>query len=167
MPKFFINYENEQDEFEINQDDFTQAGVKMLDFICSRADILNESALKDYDCNKITLGFDVLICDNDTIREINKEYRNKDTETDVISFALFADSPESRIVIDNQIHLGQIIISAQKTFSQAKENNKTFKDELYFLLSHGILHLFGFDHPDEEKLCYMLDIQSEMISNTV
>ena len=78
---------------------------------------------------------------------------------------MFADSPEEeRFIFDNEINLGEIIISLDTTSRQAKENNKSFKDELYFLLAHGILHLLGYDHMTEETLQEMWDIQTKMIA---
>lgn len=107
--------------------------------------------------------------DDNHIHEINREYRQKDRPTDVITFAIFADSPpEERFIFDNEINLGEIIISLDTALSQSKDEsheNKTFKDELYFLLAHGILHLLGYDHQDEETLKEMWTIQQEMINN--
>jgi len=113
----------------------------------------------------MTFGFDLYVCDNQTIQEINRDYRKKNHHTDVITFALFADCIESRMIVDNQINLGQIIVSAEKTVEQAKENSKEVMEEFHFLLSHGILHLFGFDHKDEDSLEFMLDIQQKMIES--
>lgn len=108
--------------------------------------------------------FEVLITNNDFIRQINKNYRNNDAATDVITFALYVDS-EDKIVIDNTIQLGQIIISADKVFEQAQENNVSNKYEFLNLLSHGILHLLGFVHDDENLLLNMLELQKKMIES--
>ena len=78
---------------------------------------------------------------------------------------MFADSPkEERFIFDDEINLGEIIISLDTTARQAKENNKTFEQELYFLLAHGTLHLLGYDHMTEETLQEMWDIQNQMIA---
>ena len=106
--------------------------------------------------------FDILLCDNDFIHNINKEYRQKDCPTDVITFALYFDSDE-KIIVDNNISLGQIIISCDKVFEQAKENNVTPEYEFKNLLAHGILHLLGYDHLSDETLNIMLELQSKMI----
>lgn len=134
---------------------------KMTDFFLSKENLVQNSCLKGYDCDR--LCFDIVFCNNEEIHRINKEYRNIDRPTDVISFAIFADSaPEERFIFDNEINLGEIIISLEKTRTQAAENGQTFEDELYFLLAHGILHLMGYDHRSEETLCEMWDIQKEM-----
>ena len=105
---------------------------------------------------------DILFCDNDFIHSVNKEYRNINAPTDVISFALFADNDKA-MIIDNKINLGQIIISVEKAESQAKEYNSTLENEILTLLSHGILHLLGIDHKDEDSLISMLEKQEKMI----
>ncbi len=137
---------------------------KMVNFFLSNPNWVEKSCLIEYQGKKYdTITFDIVLCDNEKIHEINKEYRNKDSATDVISFALFADSkPEERFIFDNEINLGEIIVSLEKTESQALENGKSFKDELYFLLAHGILHLMGYDHQCEESLAQMWDMQIKM-----
>ncbi|EKE04313.1 MAG: hypothetical protein ACD_20C00086G0003 [uncultured bacterium] len=166
MGKYLITITNEQDKFPINESELKDISCKMLKYIVNNPQITAHSKLNSYDLSNYSLCMDILICDNETIREINRDYREKDQPTDVISFALFADSTESRIIVDNQIFLGEIIISADTAKAQADQENKTLEDEIFFLLSHGILHLFGFDHPDDESLEYMLKIQEELISNT-
>ena len=78
--------------------------------------------------------------------------------------ALFADDEYSS-AIDGEIYLGEIIISADQTKIQADENKKTFNQELYFLISHGILHLLGFDHQDEEHYNFMINLQDKILDN--
>ena len=160
-----INFEtvNEQTNYQIDEDGLSQLTSKIFHFI-EKQNILKQSCLKDYDINKITLSGDILICDNKKIHKINKEYRHKDSPTDVITFALFADD-ESSSDINGEIYLGEIIISAEQTKIQADENKKTFDEELYFLISHGILHLLGFDHHDEESYNFMINLQDQILDN--
>ena len=132
---------------------------KLTDFIIKDRDIFSKSCLKDYKFSVIS--FDIVLCNNEDIHRINKEYRNKDSATDVISFAIFADSlPEERFIIDDEINLGEIIISLDKTEEQSKNNNATFDSELYYLISHGILHLLGFDHQTQEEYDFMVEKQN-------
>lgn len=109
-------------------------------------------------------NFEILLTDNTFIHKINKEYRSKDMPTDVITFALFADS-ENQFILDNQIQLGQIIISLEKVAQQAEENNISQKTELLNLLAHGILHLLGMDHTNDTDLDAMLSLQDKMIAS--
>ena len=99
---------------------------------------------------------------NEEIHRINKEYRQKDSPTDVITFAIFADSDEDeKFVFDGEVHLGEIMISLDKIEEQSKENNVTFEDELYYLVSHGVLHLLGYDHQSEEDYNLMVKLQNQ------
>jgi probable rRNA maturation factor len=164
MNKFKISITDNQDKFGINADKTEEITSEMLDYITKDAEIIESSVLKDIDLAEYTLGVDILFCDDEEIQELNTSYRGKDKPTDVLSFALFADNPDENFIIDNHISLGEVIISTETAKRQAEERSKTFKEEIYFLLSHGILHLLGFDHPDEGTLQDMLALQQEMIN---
>jgi len=82
--------------------------------------------------------FELIVVDNQTIKEINKEYRNIDKPTDVLSFPL-------DIVCDG-MPMGSIIISSDKVKDGANEFNHSIEDEFKLLLIHGLLHLIGYDH---------------------
>ena len=158
-----IFLENICENFEPAPDmrQLTDNTKKMLAFFLDNEEWVKKSCLNGEDFE--TLSFDVVFCDNEKIHEINRDYRQKDTPTDVISFAIFADSePAERFVFDEEINLGEIIISLEKTKQQAEENSHSFLDELYFLLAHGILHLAGYDHQTEETLNEMWNMQKEM-----
>ena len=105
--------------------------------------------------------FNIIIVDEKTIQDINREYRGKDSITDVISFALEDD--ESFIETDFRI-LGDIYICLNRAKSQAIEYGHSFLRELSFLTIHGLLHLLGYDHMtlDDEKVMFNLQ---EMILN--
>ena len=106
------------------------------------------------------VNFSVIIVDNDYIHNLNKSYRGIDRPTDVITFALednkFIDVPETRV-------LGDIYISYDKAIEQAKEYGHSIKRELCFLLVHGILHLLGYDHMNEEDEKKMFKLQKELL----
>ena len=95
----------------------------------------------------------IIIVDNKRIREINKEYRKIDKETDVISFALEDD--DTFIELPIRI-LGDIYISIDKAKSQALEYGHSLKREICFLVVHGVLHLLGYDHmvSSDEKVMF-------------
>lgn len=93
----------------------------------------------------------ISITNNEEIHKINKEYRNINRETDVISFALNEKGDGEPEIYGGEInYLGEIIISIEKAKSQALEYNHSFKREITFLLVHGLLHLLGYDHIEEE-----------------
>ena len=104
--------------------------------------------------------FNIIIVDNEKIHAINKEYRNINRETDVISFAM-----EDNMDVEYQDFrlLGDIYISIDKVISQAKEYGHSNLREVCFLATHGILHLLGYDHmePDDEK--EMFDLQNKLL----
>lgn len=105
--------------------------------------------------------FNVIVVDNEKIRQINKQYRNIDRETDVISFALEDDKT---FVIKDYRMLGDIYISIDKVVEQAKEYNHSFKREFSFLALHGLLHLLGYDHMNEEDEKVMFEKQEEVLN---
>ena len=103
----------------------------------------------------------IIIVDNDYIHKINKEYRNIDRETDVISFAL-----EENETIDEPVKtLGDIYISIDRVYSQAKEYGHSVKRELFFLVTHGFLHLLGYDHMNKEDEEKMFSLQEEILDS--
>jgi len=111
----------------------------------------------------------VSIVTNDKIREINREYRQKDSVTDVISFALEdEDDIFSSLDMDEEDiprDLGDIFISYDKAVEQAKEYGHSTKRELGFLLVHGFLHLKGYDHMTEEEEKEMFSLQERILSD--
>jgi len=103
--------------------------------------------------------FNVIIVDDEKIHEINREYRNVDRPTDVISFALEDDktmTSEVRI-------LGDIYVSIDTARRQAYEYYNTEKEELRFLIIHGLLHLLGYDHMNESDEKEMMSLEEEVL----
>ena len=106
--------------------------------------------------------FNLIIVDNDYIHELNRDYRNIDRETDVITFALEDDDT---MVLPNGVRvLGDIYISIDKARAQAEEYGHSFLREICFLAVHGFYHLLGYDHmtPEDEKV--MFGKQEEVLS---
>lgn len=103
----------------------------------------------------VNCEFNIIIVDNEKIHEINKQYRNIDRETDVISFAL---EDNKDIEYTDFRLLGDIYISIDRVISQAKEYGHSELREICFLATHGILHLLGYDHmePADEKEMFAL-----------
>ncbi|MBI0576387.1 rRNA maturation RNase YbeY [Neobacillus cucumis] len=102
---------------------------------------------------------------NDRIQEINREYRHKDSPTDVISFAM-EEPGEGEIELAGMEMprvLGDIIISIPKAKEQAEEYGHSFLRELGFLSVHGFLHLLGYDHMTEEDEKEMFTLQKEIL----
>ncbi len=104
--------------------------------------------------------FNIIFVDNDYIHKLNKEYRNIDRATDVITFAL---EDNMDIKLDIRI-LGDIYISIDKTKEQAQEYGHSFFRELSFLTVHGMLHLLGYDHQNEQDEKIMFSLQDEILN---
>lgn len=99
--------------------------------------------LKDCEIN-------LVLCSDKFIEKLNRNYRNKNCPTDVLSFQINGINPES-----GRTMLGEIIISLEKTGRQSELFTVSFKDELFRLFVHGILHLTGFTHETPDKLKIM------------
>jgi probable rRNA maturation factor len=111
--------------------------------------------------------FEVNIVDTNTIHQINREYRNIDRPTDVISFAFEDDfEGENKIILSNDLprDLGEIFICDNAAISQAKEYGHSLDREITFLFTHGLLHLLGYDHMKVEDEKIMFKLQDEIMS---
>ena len=104
----------------------------------------------------------IIIVDNEYIHKINREYRGVDRETDVISFALEDDDTFVKLPIRV---LGDIYISIDRVKSQALEYGHSETREISFFILHGILHLLGYDHMNEEDEKIMFNKQDNILSD--
>lgn len=101
----------------------------------------------------------VTFCDNEYIKKINAEFRNKDAATDVLSFPMYDFEAEENMPLnpDGSVSLGDIVISLERAAEQAKEIGNSFEREVAFLVIHSTLHLLGYDHErsadDDEAQC--------------
>jgi probable rRNA maturation factor len=115
----------------------------------------------DLDTDK-TYEINVRLTDDEEIQTLNRQFRHQDKPTDVLSFAALEDDfPEIEEM--DAIALGDIIISLDTASRQANLENHSLEIELAWLASHGLLHILGWDHPDEESLREMLTIQTELL----
>ncbi|RFB17555.1 rRNA maturation RNase YbeY [Bacillus sp. HNG] len=107
----------------------------------------------------------ITFVDNDRIQEINREYRDKDQPTDVISFAMEEMGEGEIAIIGEDIPklLGDIIISIPRAREQAEDYGHSFARELGFLAVHGFLHLLGYDHMTKEDESKMFSRQKEIL----
>ena len=105
--------------------------------------------------------FSVIIVDEDKIKKLNKEYRNKDSITDVISFALEDDNT---FIKTNFRVLGDIYICIKRAKEQSIEYGHSLLRELSFLSIHGLLHLLGYDHMEKEDEQVMFKLQEEILN---
>ena len=113
----------------------------------------------------------ITLTHNDNIRKINAEHRNIDKPTDVLSFPMFereeipmlkkeSSSEEGQV----ETMLGDIIVSVEKVREQAEEYGHSFKRELAYLVTHGMLHLLGYDHMIEQEKVVMRKREEEILA---
>lgn len=117
----------------------------------------------EYLVKELTLDncmFNIIFITNKEIHKINKEYRNVDRPTDVISFAL---EDNKDIEYKDFRLLGDIYISVDRAIEQARDYNHSLKRELCFLSTHGILHLLGYDHQTKKEEEIMFTKQKELL----
>ena len=148
----------ELDEFEIIQNT-----RKIVDFYL--AQLTEVSCLEGYDFD--TLTFDILFCDSKKTHRINKDYRDKDYPADIITFAIFADD-ENSFIFDGEINLGEIVIALDKVIEGANRDishSKNKEQELFFLISHGLMHLLGFDHQTDEEYNFVVNEQKKALES--
>jgi len=122
-------------------------------------------AVLEQEKGPLDVEINLLITDNEGIREYNRQYRDIDRETDVLSFPnLDFEEPADFSVTDNpefkadyynpesgEIVLGDIILSASKVVTQAEEYGHSITREFAFLIAHSMLHLCGYDHMEEDE----------------
>ena len=104
------------------------------------------------------------LTDDSEIQALNSQYRQQNKPTDVLAFAaLEAEMPIFQPEEPEPLYLGDIIISLETAAVQAQQNNHSLTIELAWLASHGLLHLLGWDHPDDARLEEMLAQQANLL----
>ena len=151
-----ISFLNEQDKFDITD--------KLKELITLAA----KTAL-DY------MGFDrdaeisVMFTDNEGIRVLNAQHRGIDRATDVLSFPMLEYDDDGEMFddpgdIEDELCLGDIVISLERAAEQAEEYGHSFEREVGFLTVHSMLHLLGYDHMTEEEENEMFGFQKEILA---
>jgi probable rRNA maturation factor len=111
---------------------------------------------------EVSLG--LRFTDDAEIAELNSQWRQKSGPTDVLSFAALDDTPDW--LEGAAVELGDIIVSLDTAHRQAADHDHSLRYELHWLISHGLLHLLGWDHPDERSLSAMLTLQEHLLDIT-
>lgn len=158
--KINIFSENIFPNWDVDEKYFLDIAKKILKFYLSQ--VQEQSCLNGFNFDKIS--FDFLYCNSNKTHEINREYRHKDYPADIITFAIFADS-EEKFIFDGEINLGEVIIALDKVMEEAEKKGVTKEHELAFLISHGILHLLGFDHQTEDEYNFIIDLQNKALEH--
>jgi len=103
----------------------------------------------------LRVDLDIAFVGNETIRKLNKEFRQKDKPTNVLSFVI-DEKP-------NEFIYGEVIISLEKARSEAKKLGNNFNDYVLFLVIHGILHILGYDHENEKDRLIMENLEENLL----
>ena len=116
-----------------------------------------EQCFKEEKIEKSKLYISITLTNPEHIHEINKQYRNVDRATDVLSFPMFEKKEIDEKIKNNDFEhedvLGDIVISIEKVEEQAKEYGHSFEREFAYMLVHGFYHLMGYDHiEDDDKV---------------
>ena len=121
------------------------------------------------------ISVNILITDDENIRKYNKEYRDIDKETDVLSFpAVDYEEPADFSIAEknrysyfdadtDELILGDIILNGDRVFKQALEYDHSVYREFSFLIAHSMLHLFGYDHIEKEDETEMFMLQDKIM----
>ena len=155
--------ENLFENWKPDEKDIIEKTKKMLEFYIKT--LYDKSCLKDKEYESVTL--DIVLCNSDKTHEYNRDYRGKDYPADIITFAIFADD-ENSFIFDGDINLGEIVIALDKVIEGVNRDisrSKNKEQELYFLISHGLMHLLGFDHRDEEEYNFVITEQRKALES--
>ncbi len=123
-----------------------------------------ERALKGFVKTDVTLAVEILFVDGEEIRRLNREMRNIDKVTDVLSFpaldgikgkAIKKKDHPFEMDENGELMLGSIVVCCQRAKEQAEEYGHSYNRELHYLLVHGVMHCLGYDHIDEEERAEM------------
>ena len=155
--------ENLYQNWKVNEQDIIQKTKQLINYYIENLE--EQSCLKEQKFNSLTL--DIVFCDSKKTQELNREYREKDKPADIITFAIFADD-ENHFIFDGDINLGEIVIALDKVeegVNRDISNSKNKEQELYNLISHGLMHLLGFDHQSEEDYNFVIENQKSALES--
>ena len=134
--------------------------IRKFDLLFSNVKKYISSFLK-----KKKLNFSVLLTNDAEIKEINFKYRNLNKPTNVLSFQSMIDKNNYFKNTEQEIHLGEIIISMERIFNESNIINVSFKDHFIHIFLHGILHILGYDHETERERKKMENIEILILKN--
>ena len=134
--------------------------IRKFDVLFSNIKKYTSSFLK-----KKILNFSILLTNDAEIKEINSKYRNLNKPTNVLSFQSMIDKSNYFKNMEQEIHLGEIIISMERIFCESKMNNILFKDHFIHIFLHAILHILGFDHEIDSERIKMEKIEISILEN--
>ena len=144
-----ILYDDRQDKMQISDENIE--AIKKTVLTCLKTEEMDGNF-------EVSVSF----VTNEEIKELNRQYRNVDSETDVLSFPL--DDDDDDFSMDGDvILLGDIVLSTEKIIEQAKDFGHSLEREMLYLVAHSMLHLLGYDHMDDEEKSEMRQKEKEIM----
>ena len=119
----------------------------------------------DSNLKKKNLSLSILLTNDAQIKDINLKYRNLNKPTNVLSFKSMIDKNNYFKNSEQEIYLGEIIISMERVFCESRINNILFKDHFTHIFLHAILHILGYDHEIESERKKMEDIEISILKS--
>lgn len=120
-------------------------------------------AVMDAEAVDYPAALSLFITGDETVQELNRNYRGIDETTDVLAFA-FQEDPDFPVPPDSPVQLGEVIISCPQASRQAEEQGHSLNLEMAVLIIHGVLHLLGYDHEKEADELSMKTRETEILA---
>ena len=105
----------------------------------------------------------VVLADDAKVQELNRDWRGKDAPTNVLSFASM-DDEDAPLVEGAPLLLGDVILAFETCAAEARDQGKTLEDHFSHLVIHGVLHLLGYDHLDDDEAAEMEDLETTLLA---
>lgn len=161
MNNFELNLNLEESGWETALPDSQVLSEQILDKTISY--VKNHEEVDFLDSNK-PITINLALSNDQEIHKLNAKFRNIDKPTNVLSFAnIDDDSFAEEILLSKTIELGDIIIALETMQREAQEKNISLHDHFCHLFTHGLLHLLGFDHIEDEEAEYMEDFEIQIL----
>ena len=159
------NFSNLSDYFLDKSDNIIfESGFWEEVFLCWIKIITDEkdNNFPNFMFDKKSFSLSLQIINNNQISSINQKWMNKSGPTDVLSFPIISEMDSTKDL--NFLELGDLFISLEMAIKQSKEFNQSLTREMLWLVSHGFLHLLGWEHKDDNELDNMLNFQEYLIA---
>lgn len=148
----------------VDCDDWTDALPGLEDFAVKIASSAWRAADKPENIPDTPLEISIVFSDDDTVHKLNAEYLGKDRPTNVLSFPQFDwNDDASPQVHDADAQLGDVILAFQTMKKEADEAGKTLESHTAHLITHGVLHLLGYDHEEDDEAEKMESLESDIL----
>ena len=120
-------------------------------------------ALGAVEMPKRPVELSIVLADDATVRGLNRDWRGKDAPTNVLSFASLDDEGEPDVA-DAPLLLGDVILAWETTRAEAEQQGKPLADHFGHLVLHGVLHLLGYDHEDDDEAAEMEALETTLLA---